>query len=37
MLVIPVLGKLRQKNYKFKVSFGYVVRPFSKQKKLKYI
>jgi hypothetical protein len=25
--VIPVLGRLRQENYKFKASLGYIVRP----------
>jgi hypothetical protein len=34
--VIPALGRLRQKGYKFKAILGYVVKPCLKTLKRKY-
>jgi hypothetical protein len=32
MLVIPALGRLRQKDHEFKESLSYIARPVSKNK-----
>jgi hypothetical protein len=32
MVIIPALGRLRQKDCKFKASLGYTVRSFLKNK-----
>jgi hypothetical protein len=35
MHIIPALGSLRQEDLEFKVSLGYIVRPYLKRRKKK--